>query len=761
MLAPNRKSTQGQLSTPPGWRALSERRVSAIALLLLVAQPLIFFRKVLFHPTAHIPFDIQQFHLPLTTYIARCVRDGIFPFWDPYPYCGTPIHADLQAQLFYPLTWISILLGNMSNGHKLFLWLEWLVPVHMILAGLFTFFLLRRLDVAAPSALLGGTVYQLGGLFASQTQHLGVICCAAWLPLMLLCVLQLSRGITIRWIAVLGLSVALAILAGFAAAAAVVFGAAALFTVGLSVLRRPNWKLFAALSGGVVLGLGIVAVQIVPTYQLTRLSIAATRSEYHVNGGGLRVQSLMSLVAPNYYHIFTPFDPALYKLPINFTFLYVYCGIITLALILLAPFLRRASQARMLFLLTAISAIWMLGDTTPVYRFVYTHLPRLVRGALYSEYALMAFSMFAALTAAVALQRVARRAPRLLPLGIALCTAVDLTYFGARRPMNSYEGSYAPETSEFDLYRAPGSLAKMQTLLDRTNPPLRVDYLDRTLDTFVVASEMLKLPSANGDNPFALQRVVSIRKLFCAGGWWERLLTVNRPASPLVDMLNIGFLLSSDGLSPDRLQHTRLELAADIAGVRFYRKPDPLPRFFLVPRLHASHGPDETFSYLARPGFAPAEEAVVETQDLRAEAPPGSGAVKPDAPPGSGAAKPDALPGSGAIKPDAPLGGGIVKIERYSPNRVEIGVVASNRAFLASSEALYPGWTVTVNGTPARFYLTNGAFRGVMLNPGVNRIVMTYWPERFLLWAAISVVSVLLAVAGIVCGGSRKIPSAA
>ena len=80
-------------------------------------------------------------------------------------------------------------------------------------------------------------------------------------------------------------------------------------------------------------------------------------------------------------------------------------------------------------------------------------------------------------------------------------------------------------------------------------------------------------------------------------------------------------------------------------------------------------------------------------------------------------------------------------------------MVADGRAFLASSETLYAGWTATINGKPARFHMTNGVFRGLMLDGGVNRIVMTYWPERYLLWASISFVSALLAIAGLVLGG--------
>jgi len=440
----------------------------------------------------------------------------------------------------------------------------------------------------------------------------------------------------------------------------------------------------------------------------------------------LQIQSLASLIVPNYFHIFTPFDPSLYKLPINFTFLYVYCGLVTVGLLAVAPFVRRAPYLRVLFLLTVIAAVWMLGDTTPVYPFVFRRLPGFIRGALYAEFALMAFCLFAALTSAVALGRVTARAPKWLCWSIALFTAADLIYFGSNRPTTYYPGSYKGEHSEYEIAGYPGALARMQKLLDGTNPPPRVDYVDRGADPFVWGPNMLKLPTPDGDNPLALQRIIFLRRLFCAGNDWERQLNVSKLRSPLLHMLNVAFLASSTFPFTQELGPEHLPLTADIAGLRLYRLLDPLPRFYLVRRLHIASGADEAFSYLGRPDFAPSEEAVVESKELRQE---------------------------------ALVGGGAVNVGLYSAHRIELSVVTDGRAFLASSETLYPGWKATINGKPARFYMTNGAFRGLILDAGVNQIVMTYWPERYLFWAAISIASLLLATAGLILGGPRRSPS--
>ena len=436
MTTPVSRPEKAQGKNVPSARSQGLSKVLCSALLAL--QPVVFYWHVLVNPQAHIPYDIEGFHLPLIAYVARCVRSGIKPLWYPEVMCGMPIHADLQAQVFYPFTWLAIWMGNLSQGHNLFYWVEVLVPLHMVLAGLFAYRLLRRMGSSAPAALLGASVYQLGGFFASQAQHLCAICTGAWLPLAILCVWELRAQVRLRWIAILALAVAMTVLSGFAATAAVVGLAVVLFVAALLIAREATWHILPGVALGCCAGAAIAAVEIIPLWTLTQNSIASLRADWAVSGGGLPLQSLVSLVLPDYYHIFEV-PSSLYVQPYNFTFLYVYCGIATTILLVAALFTRR-TRPIVFLILTVIFALWMLGEHTPVYRSIYPQLPRLVRGALYSEYALMGFCFFAALTAAVTLDKLGRRHPAALLWCIALLTSADLIRNGANRPMNSNRG---------------------------------------------------------------------------------------------------------------------------------------------------------------------------------------------------------------------------------------------------------------------------------------------------------------------------------
>src|SRR5205814_8307441 len=117
------------------------------------------FRSVLFHPSRHIPYDLLSFHAPLADFVAWSLRQGRLPLWDPNPYCGYPIHADIQAQLFYPPAWLALVARNLTGDGTMLYWLQWLIVLHMMLAGAFTFHLLKRRGCAIAACYLGSTVF--------------------------------------------------------------------------------------------------------------------------------------------------------------------------------------------------------------------------------------------------------------------------------------------------------------------------------------------------------------------------------------------------------------------------------------------------------------------------------------------------------------------------------------------------------------------------------------------------------------------------
>jgi hypothetical protein len=679
-----------------------------LPLVLLIVQPLIFFRRHLFLKTVHIPYDIQMFHLPLAWFIARCARLHSLPLWNPFSYCGMPIHADIQAQLFYPITWIAILIANWWGGQKLFYWLEWMNPLHMMLGGLFAFILFKKLKCSNWVAFFGGTVYEISPFFVSEAQHLGSICSAAWFPLTILSIVELAQRFTKRWLAILSISIAMSLFAGFPATTLVVLFFCGLLATALVITKEANWRLLLSYASGCVLGACIAGVQLLPTMRLSGLSLASIRWQWKANGGGLPFEALASFFWPNYYHIFTPFDRARYKLPYDFTGLYTHCGFLAVPLLLAAPlFFRKSKMLAISFALFAISIVWMLGDHTPIYPPIFHHLPHFLQGAIYAECANLGFSMLAAIVVTLVLSQISGKLPKVLLAVLIVGNSWNLIKMGANRTFNTADGSWKVATQKwFDGgYAFPEVIEKWTRI---TNPPLRIDFLEKDDLDLRPRAEIAQLPTSDGDNPFMPLRYYHLRLTYSGDAFWNRTQLLHSLDSPWIRALNVGYVF-------ENLNAPKRAVAAGggvevlpFISLHAYKIDDPMPRFYLANHVRAVRNEAEALAIVRQPGFDPAKETIVEGLDPRQQE----------------------------------VGGGVeVHVLSYENNRIELSVNSPAPSFLVTSETFYPGWKATVNGQPAPILPTNVAFRGIPLEAGENRIVMTYFPVLLVVGLIVSVLA--------------------
>jgi len=88
-----------------------------------------------------------------------------------------------------------------------------------------------------------------------------------------------------------------------------------------------------------------------------------------------------------------------------------------------------------------------------------------------------------------------------------------------------------------------------------------------------------------------------------------------------------------------------------------------------------------------------------------------------------------------------------VKIVDYKANTVSIEAgVSKNPKFLVLADNYYPGWEVFVDGKREKTYKANYTLRAVYLEPGVSSIVFKYNPVSFKIGVIISLVTLLIIV---------------
>ncbi|WP_146205393.1 MULTISPECIES: hypothetical protein [unclassified Azospirillum] len=100
--------------------------------------------------------------------------NGIIPWWNHFEGVGVPLAGEMQSAALFPLTLLLYFPNGQLYAHILL----------QIIAGVFTYFLLRRLSFCTLAACLGGLLFQFNGSFAWMAN--AVINPIPFLPVVLL-----------------------------------------------------------------------------------------------------------------------------------------------------------------------------------------------------------------------------------------------------------------------------------------------------------------------------------------------------------------------------------------------------------------------------------------------------------------------------------------------------------------------------------------------------------------------------------------------
>jgi hypothetical protein len=667
--------------------------------LVLFAQVLVFYARVVLTRQYVIPWDFRYYHYPLFYFMAQSFRRGELPLWDPYTYCGLPFYAGLQNQVFYPPTVLAVLVSNMIGGGHLLYLMELQLVAHVFLGGYFTYLLLRALGTSRGAAVIGASIFQLGPFFVSQAQHLHAVDSAAWLPLALLSVVRLSGNYTARWVAILAISWAMCVLAGFPAVIGLTFLCSFLVAAILIACRLARPKVLAAMAAALVLAIGIAAVLLLPGLELIRTSVSTLRSSWRGTDWGIPLPALITLLIPDYFHVS---DLSKYSYPKNATFMYLYVGLITLALVAIALF-RKSRYSVAFALFTAVSLFFMLGHSTLPGRLILGYFLDLTHDAIYLEFMLVGFSLGMAILAGLGADRIVRGRGWVAAI-LTVLIFVDLYYAGAGRPMNTSSIAHEPGITHDTFDGNAQLLPAIRQLINKSTPPARTDIYDASIN-WAGTAPLVEIPTANGYDPVAQIRLMQVRLLFCNGQDWGRYYTVAHLESPILDLLNIGYIFSQHPISSPKYENV------EIAGQVLLRNKTVLPRFFLVGNVVPVPDMKSALARMSSPDFNGAATAIVEGPvSLHSADPPGT-----------------------------------VKVVSFGPSKIILDVDALRAAYLVTSEAYSPGWRARVNGRAVPIEITNAAFRGLAIAPGQHRVEMEFRPRILAVSASISLIAVLIA----------------
>ncbi|RME76970.1 MAG: hypothetical protein D6784_04705 [Chloroflexi bacterium] len=360
---------------------MSKQQIAGVfAPLSIILLTLLFFWKILLTNLILVGVDVFLYFYPYKAYAAQALRQGRLPLWNPHLFMGAPLLANSQVGVLYPLNWPLVWLDPPRQ-------VAWSIGLHVALAGLLMLTYTRRsLHLGRLASLTAAVLFAFGGYLTAQVEHINQLNAAAWLPLLFLLYdasLTPSRRRTA--LSLLALVIALTLLAGHTQTVYI-----SLFGLGLYALWR---GLFDAAANGPhpwrarltalaahlwplalasLLAAGLAAVQLLPTAELSALSI---RSE------GLTYRQVVSFsLRPTvlHYALLPPFNLDLSQtLGQAFSEWVAFTGISGLALALLGGLqaVWRPAPRRYLFLAFTGLVLSLGMFTGPLYLALYSLVP--------------------------------------------------------------------------------------------------------------------------------------------------------------------------------------------------------------------------------------------------------------------------------------------------------------------------------------------------------------------------------------------------
>ncbi len=376
-----------------------------LAVATLLVPTLAFFWKITFTNLILVGLDVFTYFYPYKAYAAEVVRQGRLPLWNPYLFMGVPFLANAQTALFYPLNfplyWLPV--------PKM---VSWSIVLHVFLAGLFAYLYARRsVGLGRWGAWLAAAVFAFSGFVGAQVEHVNQLNCSVWLPLLFLLfdlsrkewlsnpllpdrqirrpglddsrrlhTIQAERGK--RWLFVLlaGLVVGLQFTAGHTQSSYITLFALGVYAVfpplwnnGLVGFNGRKWGELREKLGRsllvylliVIIGLALAAVQLLPTLELSRLSVRSGGLSYREAASfSLKPHLLLLSLLPTFgdEEVFSEYV--------------AYLGIVALVLALVGALFQRRNSARPFFIfLTGLGLLLGLGAYNPFYFALYKLVP--------------------------------------------------------------------------------------------------------------------------------------------------------------------------------------------------------------------------------------------------------------------------------------------------------------------------------------------------------------------------------------------------
>lgn len=259
-----------------------------IFLVLLVVRfyPMIFQEKVV------VWGDNYSLMIPGKIFIAQNLKEGRFPFWNPYIFSGVPLINDVNQSVLYFSSWIFVIFSPAVATNIA-------VIIHIMLMSVGTYLLIFHLYRDKRAALLGAALMAFSTQVSGSINNLSTLQSVSWFPWVALLGIQVHRGY--KHIFIYGLLVLFHFLAGYPQHV--------IYAIGLSVLLSfflvyRQVGLTKLLKVWLLTGIWTVLVSTVVWLPFSEMLLDSTRMQQSLEQaqvGSLRPEVLIKMFFPYFF----------------------------------------------------------------------------------------------------------------------------------------------------------------------------------------------------------------------------------------------------------------------------------------------------------------------------------------------------------------------------------------------------------------------------------------------------------------------------
>lgn len=307
-------------------------------------------------------FDVIKLLYPLKELTIEMFKNGQFPFWNPYNFSGNPHLASFQSGSFYFFNLIFFLFPFI---------IAWSIYIFIqnVLAGVFTYFLLREFKLSRKSSFFGGLVFSFCSYLVVWLEYGNVIHTIIWLPLLIfLSIKNIHKPSFIKSILMVFILTS-SIFAGYVQSAIYLFIYLAIFIFCYLLFseKNNNFKRILIFIPIFILPVLLCAIQLLPTIELF---LNSTRSAYTMS-------SFLKMLIPQ-IHLVTFFAPDFFGNPVTrnyfLTGTYIervsYIGVVPLFFLIYGLFQKRTFLS--VFFMLSMFVVFLLTFDTPLSRLFYS-----------------------------------------------------------------------------------------------------------------------------------------------------------------------------------------------------------------------------------------------------------------------------------------------------------------------------------------------------------------------------------------------------